>query len=138
MLTSLAIALLGSPALMATDAAASPGVWEARPLALEMHAGFGTPVGLFGGIVEYSLSPLLGIGAGLGIGVESFTGSTQHAALVGRLRPARGKNIALEIGVAYSIADQYQRPAPFARTEYPEISSVDGLAHWAQVEFGFE
>src|SRR5260221_2352922 len=43
--------------------------WYARPLALEGHMGFGTPLGLAGAAIDYS--PFRWFGGGVGVGARA-------------------------------------------------------------------
>src|SRR5713226_9316342 len=55
--------------------------WYARPLALEGHMGFGTPLGFAGAALDYSPSRWLGGGVGVGAGA-----SGPQAAAMARFR----------------------------------------------------
>jgi len=117
--------------------APAQSTFDVRRLAIEGHLGFGTPVGAIGGIVEYAPVPVLGLGAGIGYGSGPSNGNHFHGALVARLRPLRGAQNALVLGLAYS-AGGYARfvlnlgegPGDQARTAE--------WAHWAQVDLGWE
>jgi hypothetical protein len=108
--------------------------WKERHLSLEGHLGIATPVGFFGGTVEFSPSPYLAIGAGVG---TNFVGPV--GAFLARLRPLFGVRDALVISGAYSIGQYGFAPI-----------SLDGSAgsgngywrasplQWAQFDVGWE
>jgi hypothetical protein len=108
--------------------------WTAHRFAIEAHAGVGTPVGYVGGILEYGLSGLVGVGAGLGAGSGPYSGSHLHAAVLARFRPVRGPHNAFSIGTAIS----------FGAFETPFISGDTTPvyeASWAtflQIDAGWE
>lgn len=115
-----------------------PSPWAQRRWALEVHAGFGTPVGFLGGFVDYALLEALSLEVGAGVGSGRYH-ETLHVAAGARVRlwafgPAR-----LYIGAAYSTGG-------FLSFDYSFIPSHDGTntvvfaarAHWVQPSLGLE
>jgi hypothetical protein len=108
--------------------------WVAHRLAIEAHVGVGTPIGYYGGVVEYGLSGLVGVGLGVGRGSGPYNGSKVHSAVLARFRPIRGAHNAFSLGTAIS----------FGGFEIPYItgdSTPIYSANWAvffQADAGWE
>jgi hypothetical protein len=115
-----------------------PNVYEVRRLALEAHLGFGTPVGELGLVTEYSVHPLLGLGAGIGMGWALQGGNALRGALLARFRPLRGKNNALVFGAAYSFGGFQRFELNIGEEEPPPVADRTNWAHWAQFDIGWE
>lgn len=116
------------------EAAARGAAWKERPVSLEGHLGIATPVGFFGGTVEYSPAPYFAIGAGVG---TNFLGPV--GAFLMRLRPLFGVRDALVISGAYSVGEYGFQPISLDGSE----GSGKGYWHasplqWAQVDVGWE
>lgn len=118
--------------------AEAPDIYAVRRLALEAHIGFGTPVGALGIVAEYSVHPLLGLGAGIGMGSAPSNDSALHGALLARLRPLRGKNDALVLGAAYSFGGFQRFELQISDSEPPPVAGRADWAHWAQFDVGWE
>jgi len=97
-------------------------VWTRRRFAIEAHAGEGTPVGVIGGVVEYSLSSAVALGLGAGTGLRDL-GAPFYGALVARFRAIASEHNALVLGTAYSVN---------AREAH------EAWLHWLQADLGWE
>jgi hypothetical protein len=114
--------------------------FDERPFSVNVAAGFGTPVGLGGAIVEYSPLPVLGLGVGLGTNLEG----PQLTALL-RLRPLHWetRNNAFAISLAVAVSE-----GPYSSNDdLSNATLVDGssdryawLDHavWLQPDLQFE
>ena len=81
-----------------------------KRVTVEGHLGFGTPVGGAGVMLEFSVLPQLSFAAGAGIGSGAESGSSTHAAVAVRARPAvsPSDHFALVLEAAFSTGG-YQR-----------------------------
>ncbi len=113
-------------------------VFSRRRLAIEAHLGFATPVGALGAVVEYSVTPFLGLGAGFGVGSGPEDGNNLHGALLTRFRPFRGKTNALELGAAYSFGGFRKFELNIGDSPPPNVADRADWAHWAQFDIGWE
>src|SRR5580698_7812689 len=110
--------------------------WATRPLGLELHLGFGTPLGFAGVAVDYALAPAVSVEAGLGLGAAGPQG-----AVSARLRvPTFSTRSAPYLGVGLSAG-------PFNTPESLPVDGGDGggnptfhwnMAYWANFEAGGE
>ncbi len=116
----------------------APDVFAVRRLALEAHLGFATPVGELGLVTEYSVHPVLGLGAGVGIGWAPGNDNALRGALLARLRPLRGRNNALVLGAAYSFGGFHRYELRIGDLEPPPVADRADWAHWAQFDVGWE
>jgi hypothetical protein len=115
--------------------AAPSSAWSERPFALEGHVGAGTPVGLGGVEFEYSILPLVAVGAGAGVGYGAKEGTNSpRIAFLARARPLRTMNHALAFGAAYS-GGAYR--APLVSEEYTPVYKSDWV-NWVQADAGWE
>ncbi len=134
-------AFLFAPAILAapaTPGTAEPVRFTSRPLTFNAMLGVGTPVGGFGGVVEYNLGSRVAVGAGVGaswLGGGSIPGPVQVAALVRyRLAVLEERNIAHAFDSTIAFAS--------GRFRYPLItgdqSSVSERAYWVQLALEYE
>jgi hypothetical protein len=126
-----------------TEAPEAPDMFAIRRLAFEAHFGLATPMGEFGIATEYSVHPLLGLGAGIGVGVGLDSGpdqrNTLHGALLARFRPLRGKKNAMVFGAAYSFGGFQRFGYPNDESNPPPpLADRSDWAHWAQFDVGWE
>src|SRR5688572_25334006 len=104
-LASYAVALLvslavgGSARAMAEDQKADR--WQSRPDAIEVHAGFGTPVGYLGLVYDRVLWSRWSASLGFGVG-SGRTGGSLHLAAGTRFRVLSFIGKAVYLGVDYS------------------------------------
>lgn len=117
--------------------------WEARPNALEIHAGFGTPVGYLGAMYDRVLWERWSAGFGLGVG-SGRSGSSLHLAAGTRFRVIRFAGSAIYLGIDYSTGgwrslDLEGRPPPGSRygRESRNIVFAERV-HWLQGSLGYE
>ena len=115
-----------------------------RPLALEAMLGAGTPVGLVGGVLEYSLVDPVAIGAGVGTGVAGPEG-----AVILNLRPLfwNGRAAhAIGATLAWSGGNWDDSPVEILPDMGHQSSEARALeqhrtytfAQWVQVDAGYE
>ena len=113
-----------------------PVHFDDRPWTFETMLGFGTPVGLLGGVLEYTPADVFSFGAGAGFGPGGLEGGVLFD-----VRPFRwGKTTkahALSIGGAYSVGGW----TDFWQTVDQGLSDphyASGFAQWAQFDVGYE
>jgi hypothetical protein len=95
-------------------------------------------VGALGIVTEYSVHPVLGLGAGIGVGSGPSGGNFVHGALLARFRPLRGKRSALVLGAAYSFGGFQRFELHIGDLEPPPVADSADWAHWAQFDVGWE
>ncbi len=117
-------------------------LFASRSLALEGHLGIGTPVGFFGGFVDYALfeSVTVGAGAGAGSGPDYLS---LHLAAGARWRALRGELNAGYLAVEYSTGGyrefQSYALAPSGVAETWTVTDITAeRAHWLHLSLGWE
>lgn len=116
-----------------------PGTaWIEHPWEFEAHLGAGTPVGGIGVTADYSVVPALALGAGIGIG-SGLDGETPHAAAIMRVRPFYGVRNAFVTNLSYSVGGykELSLDLGMGHSSTDRVAGAD-VAHWAQVDFGWE
>jgi hypothetical protein len=126
------------PVAVTTPGAEAPDVYALRRLAFEAHLGIATPVGSLGFVTEYAVHPVIGLGAGLGVGSGPRNGNKLHGALVARVRPMRRKGNALVFGAAYSFGGFERFGLHLGDGDPPPVADRADWAHWAQLDIGWE
>lgn len=126
--------------MLPDDVTTKPGSeWRGpfgKRVSIEGHLGFGTPVGLAGLMLEFSVLPQLSFAAGAGIGTGPRSGSITHAAVAARARPfvTPSDHFAMVLETAFSTGG-YQRlemDGPVITVDGPpEPFTVGPSANWA-------
>ena len=124
---TIAIALTLAASVHGQEAAPTTDVWSERPLALEAHAGLGTPYGLGGLALDYTPIRWLSLNAGAGAGMDGL-----QTALMLRARYPFGR-LAPTVSGGISYGDFKEYGGFFHDVQH----TVDG-AMWAKVDLGLE
>jgi hypothetical protein len=121
-----------------------PDPWVTRPIMVEGHLGFGTPVGILGIALDYSPWSLLGLNLGIGLGLSgpeyAFTSRVRL------LRLGRRTHVAIYLGAGVS-ANAYDQPSAIGAIPLDGGQSESAnekahfhwdMAYWANLEAGVE
>lgn len=112
-----------------------------RPLTLEGHTGFGTPVGGLGVMLDYLLIPAISLGAGAGAGSGPSGSFPLHSAIAVRVRPIRAGVSAMAafvVGAAFSTGPYRRFALNLGIGEGTPRATTATWAHFLQAEIGFE
>lgn len=101
-----------------------------RPLAINAHAGLGTPFGRLGLALELTAARVFSIEAGAGLGL-----SGQQVALAPRLRLFERQSVAASAGAGFSYG-RFERRRPFIGLD--RESTIYGRSAWSNVEASLE
>ncbi len=125
--TTIAMTITLAASAYAQGKPAANDVWTERPLAIEAHAGVGTPYGLGGLAVDYTPIRWLSLNAGAGAGMDGL-----QSALMLRTRYPFGRFApTLSGGISYGDFKEYGGFFHDVR------QTVDG-AVWTKVDLGLE
>src|SRR5688572_10909092 len=126
---------LGSTAALAQDkpaaADATPDRWRDRPFAIWGQGGVGTPLGLVGGMLEWSPHRMVAIGAGAGF---DFAG-VQYGVMP-RLRLILAESVAFHMGLGAS-GGRWKKFCFLSGCSDMDYRVVDNAVR-ANIEAGFE
>jgi hypothetical protein len=118
-------------------AADEPSAWRTRQWALEGHLGFGTPVGYFGAVLDYSPLEVLSVNAGIGMGSGRGHG-TLHIAGGVRVRLGPLGTAQLYLATEYSTGGFSSfNPVPQVHGSSETVVFASRL-HWLQPSVGVE
>jgi hypothetical protein len=138
-LTALSV-LLASRQLLANEAkvlgseAKDASNWEQRPIALELHLGFGAPTGFIGAGLDYSVSKRFSLGTAVG----ASTGGGQIAAILGgRIFGNRKNAFALHLSGSAGGYDGHRSP-PVDGSTLPDERRVIDWAFWGNLAAAYE
>jgi len=121
------VALASARAMAADDDAASP--FEAKPTAVYLVFGLGTPVGLMGAEIEQTLAPNASISVGAGWGVAGPQGAAMLRLLSG------GERSKFTLGGGVSGGKYNWQEFCF---DCEDAATKTGTVAWANVEVGGE
>jgi len=118
--------------------------WQNRPDAVEVHAGFGTPVGYLGMVYDRVLWSRWSASLGLGVG-SGRSGGSLHLAAGTRVRMLSFIGNAVYLGVDYSTGGwRYVEVPAVPNTSYSPYERVTEPVvfaeriHWLQGSVGYE
>lgn len=136
------LAVVASEPALAEDHEADR--WRSRPDAVEVHAGFGTPVGYLGVAYDRALWSRWSAGLGLGVG-SGRSGGSLHLAAGTRFRVLQLVGSAIYLGVDYSTGGwrRVEIPVTFIGSSswYDRVTEPVVFAeriHWLQGSIGYE
>jgi hypothetical protein len=144
-ITALTIALLSSSvARTARGEDELSDRWQERPNAIEVHAGFGTPVGYLGLVYDRTLWSRWSASLGFGVG-SGRSGGSLHLAAGTRVRALSFIGSAVYLGFDYSTGGwRYVEVPVVPDTSYSPYERVTEPVvfaeriHWLQGSLGYE